>query len=336
MPNREKASEIEDAATVWAVKAERGLTGQDKAEFENWIDGDSRRLGAYVQAQAAWIHAERSAALGRMPEAQASEPEAYQIQQPQPEAQSRSLNRRMFLGGGGALAGSIAVAYAIGVDRYQTFESGIGEVRHLTLKSGAKLTLDTDTRVDVATSSNGRMLDLIRGNMFLNVPPSQEAVVVRTGGLFLETMQGAFSLQNLLQTQLTALVTNGSVIVAQSVRLFGQKHTVRINEGHVLTLSPNDPLTEEDVRQLPNSQQADMLAWRDGMLSFGGELLVDAVRSFDRYGPTRIVVADSSLARQKVIGLFKADDPSGFAMAVAASFGGIVTSQGNIIRISAK
>lgn len=60
-----------------------------------------------------------------------------------------------------------------------------------------------------------------------------------------------------------------------------------------------------------------------------------AVRAFDRYGRWRIVIASPELARQQITGLFKADDPVGFAHAVAASFGGDVSTQGNVIRISA-
>src|SRR3546814_8218000 len=69
MPKREHASEIEDAATVWAAKAERGLTEPERVALDQWLEGDSRRLGAFVRAQAAWIHAERANALGEMPAA---------------------------------------------------------------------------------------------------------------------------------------------------------------------------------------------------------------------------------------------------------------------------
>lgn len=335
MPHREQASEIEDVATVWAAKAERGLTIEERAELDQWLEGDSRRLGAFVRAQAAWIHAERAMALGRMPEAEEMPAtETPSVDEPRP----RTLSRRMVLAGsGGALAASLAAAYVIGSDRYRTLESGVGEIRHIALKGGATLTLDTDTRVDVALSSNDRKLDLVRGKLFLNVIREQEfAFIVRAGDLALEMAEGAFSLQSLANAPIMALVTEGRLVAAQSRGIFGQRRAVTIERDHALTLSPDDQLAVGAVRPVAAVQREQLLAWRDGMLAFGGESLADAVRAFDRYGPARIVVVDPELARQKVTGLFKADDPRGFATAAAASFGGMVTNQGEVIRISTR
>ena len=333
MPSREHASEIDDAATVWAAKAERGLTEADKADFDLWIEGDSRRLGAYVRAQAAWIHAERAAALGQMPD-----PADVAVVDPSyaEELQPRAHSRRMVLGGGGIIAASIAAAYVVGFDRYHTLESGVGEVRHIALRGGTTLTLDTDTRVDVALSSNDRKLDLVRGRLFLDVARSEGLpLIVRAGGLVVETADGAFALQSLLKAPIMALVSEGRIVVTQSGGFFGPKRTVTVDKGQALTLASNEALVANKVLPIAAAQQAQLLAWRDGILSFGGDLLANAVRAFDRYGSARIVV-DPILGQQKVTGLFKADDPRGFATAVAASFGGIVTSQGDVIRISPK
>jgi transmembrane sensor len=336
MPHREPASEIEDAATIWAAKAERGLTESERAELDQWFDGDSRRLGAYVRAQAAWIHAERAVALGGMPEPAATPLEEVHVPEVE-ETPPRSFSRRMMLGGGGALAASVAAAWLIGVDRYRTLESGIGEIRHIALKNGATLTLDTDSRVDVALSSSDRKLDLVRGKMFLTVTRSQESpLIVRAGGLMLETVEGAFGLQNLVTAPISVLVTEGRLLVSQSPGMFGQRRSLALEKDHVLTLSAKRQLLASDIRPVAAAQREQFLAWRDGMLSFGGEALADAVRAFDRYGPARIAVVDPDLAQQKVTGLFKADDPRGFATAIAASFGAIVTVRGDVIRISTK
>lgn len=334
MPDREHPSEIDDAATVWAAKAERGLTAEDRAELDQWLEEDSRRLGAFVRAQAAWIHAERAAALGRMPEPEeAPLVEASPLDEPRP----RTLNRRMVLGGGGALAASVAAAYMFVSGRYRTLESGVGEIRHIALKGGTALTLDTDTRVDIAASSNDRKLELVRGKLFIDVTRRQELpLTVYVRDLILETAEGAFGLQSVVKAPMIALVTTGKLVVSQSQGMFGQKRTITVERDHALTLFADERLLASAVRPVAAPQQEQLLAWRDGMLSFGGETLADAVRAFDRYGPTRILVVDPELARQKVTGLFRADDPRGFATAVAASFGGVVTSQSEVVRISAK
>lgn len=334
MPDRETASDIEDAATTWAAKAERGLTADDRQALDQWLEGDSRRLGAFVRAQAAWIHAERAVSLGEMPE-----PEDAPPLEPVAEAhpRRRAPDRRMVLGGGVALAAAFAGAYVVGSGRHHTLESGVGEIRRLALKGGTVLTLDTDTRVDIAVSSQDRRLELVRGKLFVDAAAEQERpLIVRAGDLVLETLDGSFGLQNLGKAPIMALVTEGKLIVSQSRGMFGIKQAVTVEKDHALTLAFNERLADDDVRPVAAPRQAQLLAWREGMLSFGGELLGDAVRAFDRYGPVRIIVADPGLARQRITGLFKADDPRGFATAVAASFGGVVESQGDTLRITAK
>ena len=216
-------------------------------------------------------------------------------------------------------------------------ESGVGEIRHIVLKDGTTLTLDTDTRVDVTRSSNDRKLELVRGKLFLDVAKLQGApLIVRAGSLVLETAQSAFGLQSLGKDPIVTLVTKGKLIASQSGGILGRKRTVTIEKDHALTLASDGMLDVGGVRPVAAAQQAQLLAWRDGMLSFGGERLADAVRAFDRYGSRRIVVADPELGRQRITGLFKADDPQGFATAVATSFGGVVTSRDEIIQISSK
>jgi transmembrane sensor len=334
MPDRKKASDIEDVATAWAAKAERGLSPEESAELDLWLEEESRHLGAFVRAQAAWIHAERAKVLGRMPEDE--ETVLHQALSDEP-ARSRTLTRRMVVGGGGALAASIAAACVFGLDRYRTLESGIGEIRHIAFDGGTTLTLDTDTRVDVTLSSHDRKLALVRGKLFLDVTRLQELpFVLKVGSFLFETVEGAFSLQSLANAPVVALVAKGLLKVSQSQGMFGERRTVAVASDHAITLPFDQEMRARDVRPVAAAQREQFLAWRDGMLSFGGELLADAVRAFDRYGSTRIVVVDAGLARQKVTGLFKADDPRGFATAVAASFEGVVTSDGDVIRISAK
>jgi len=340
MPEPKTPAEIEDIATGWVAKVERGLTPEEQTALDDWLQTNSRHLGAFVRAQAAWIHAERATALGTMPVAQAA---------PEPEVvvpgavpledgfERRQPNRRRFIAGGGAIAASVAAAYFVGSDRHRTLESGVGEIRHLTLQGGTILTLDTDTRIDIALSSADRLLELVRGKIFLSVMQRQETpLIVRVGNLALETVEGAFGLQNLTASSVVALVTEGRLIASQSQGMFGQKRSVAVEKDHALSLSPNAQLVGGDVHPVAAPQREQLLAWRDGMLSFGGETLADAVRAFDRYSTTRIVVVDPGIARQKVTGLFKADDPRGFARAVAVSFGGVVSVRGDVVQISAK
>lgn len=334
MPNREKASEIEDVATEWVARAERGLGAEERVELDAWLEGDSRRLGAFVRAQAAWVHAERAAALGKMPDGEPIELiGSTEVQSPT----ARRVSRRLVLGGGGAMAASVVAAGLLGWQRYRTLESGVGEIRHITLADGSGLTLDTDTRVDIAMGSNDRSLILRRGKLFLDVAGSSVAsITVGVGNLLIETTKCAFELQSLLNAPVVALVTQGALSVSQSGGLFGSRRNLTVTEGHALSVPSEGQLSAGNVRSIAASNAAKLLAWRDGMLSFGGETLGEAVRQFDRYSAQRITVLDPNLGRQRITGLFKADDPKGFAMAIAASFGAVVNANGNELQLNLK
>lgn len=339
MADRQRAADIDDAAIIWAARSERGLNEAERAELDQWLEADPRRLGAFVRAQAAWIHAERAAALGAMPEGIVREdggPQAGMPQEVERPMPSRP-DRRMVLGGGAAIAASLAAVAWVRRAPPRTLESGIGEIRKLLLADGTTLLLDTDTKVEIEAGSSERRLTLTRGRVFLDVVRhAAAALVIDVGGLALDMAEGAFGIEAMAERPVVALVIKGTLGVSQSDGLLRSPVRRVVGEGRELSLAPGASLRTAGLRALAPAARDRLLAWRDGMISFGGEALATAVRAFDRYGPVRIVIADPDLARQKITGLFRADDPRGFAATVAASFGGIVVSQGEVVRILAK
>jgi transmembrane sensor len=73
------------------------------------------------------------------------------------------------------------------------------------------------------------------------------------------------------------------------------------------------------VAALPVAELHRELAWRDGRIAFEGEALGQAAAEFARYSDVRIVIADPELGREEIAGLYQANDPVGFAKAVALS-----------------
>ena len=227
-------------------------------------------------------------------------------------------------------------ATAIGWRRYHTLESGLGETRHIVLAGGTLLTLDTDTQVDIEAGSDDRSLILRRGKLFIEaLAEGKSPIALGVGNLLMQTTRGAFSAQSLTDEPIIALVTTGILAVSQSAGTFEPTRTLSVAQGQTLIVDPRRKMSASDVQQVEATKIAQLLAWKDGMLSFGGEALGDAVRSFDRYSAARIVV-DPGLARERVTGLFRASDPQGFASAIAASFGAVVNVRNNVISLSLK
>src|SRR3546814_2954910 len=100
------------------------------------------------------------------------------------------------------------------------------------------LTLDTDSRVDVALSSNERKLSLVRGKAFLDVTRWQKnPVIIQAGSLLLQMAKGAFGLQNLVDMPVVALVTEGRLLISQSPSFFGRERKLTLEKDHALTLA---------------------------------------------------------------------------------------------------
>lgn len=336
MPDQRTAAEIDNAAADWVAKAERGLTPEEQASLDQWLDASSRHLGSFVRAQAAWIHAERATALGAMPEGTLEEAVPGAADRETAEGRATvdrgGIDRRKLLAGGGALAASIAAGFFL-IDRARVIESGVGEVRRLVLAGGTALTLDTSTRVEIESGSDDRKLKLVEGRLFLDVPDGGlRLLMVEGGGLIMEMAGGAFAIQSLIDAPLTALVTRGNLLVSQG-GLFRKRAELTLKSGQFLTRPVNSDLASDQIAPIDDKRRDQLLAWRDGMLAFGGETLAQAVRAFDRYGTTRIIIADADLARQPVTGLFSARDPKGFADAVGASFGATAIQRGDVIRL---
>ena len=77
------------------------------------------------------------------------------------------------------------------------------------------------------------------------------------------------------------------------------------------------------------------LAWREGMLSFNGDTLSVAAAQFLRYSDVRIMIDDPLVGSRRIVGLYSANDPIGFARSVALSLGLAVEQEGNDVWLRA-
>jgi transmembrane sensor len=76
------------------------------------------------------------------------------------------------------------------------------------------------------------------------------------------------------------------------------------------------------------------LAWRSGMIDLNGTSLSEAADEFNRYNQRQIIIADPAVADEQFDGLFRINDPQGFAQAVKASLNvGVDESDSRVIRL---
>lgn len=306
---------IDSEATEWAVRSHaRALSAEEQAELDTWLEADPRHRGAFLRASAAWMDLDRLAALSGT----SGLAQAVQASQPESQPEPAPLARRRW-----AVAASIALVLVGAIPAWwvhshrNVYVSQVGEVRHVDLADGSNMVLNTETRATVQYDDAHREIDLAKGEGFFQVAKDPvRPFVVRTGAISVRAIGTVFSVKA-THHRVDVTVTQGMVELVDDS-----------NPEHVLRrrLGANEHATVEEthrfeVQHLDDSEVSRRLGWRDGLLDFEGQSLLEAVGEMNRHNSKHIVVDDPLLAARPVVGQFLASDPAGFATTVAVALG---------------
>ncbi|HEX6859960.1 MAG TPA: FecR domain-containing protein [Caulobacteraceae bacterium] len=292
------SARIDDAAAEWAARADAGaLSPTDAHALDAWLAEDPRHLGAYARASAVLAHFDKAKALG--PDFEAP---------PQPRV-SRRAAFSAIAATLAVTAGAGAITYAYVFRRYATKQ---GEMRRVALPDGSTVTLNTASEVIVDYTGDKRTVRLTRGEALFDVATGAAPFVVEAGGVRLRARKANFNVRQREGRQVEVLVCDGVV------NLDGGGKIARLPKATLAYARPAAPVS---ARAVDGDDVSRKLAWREGMIAFHGETLAEAAGEFARYSGDRILIDDPEVARRTVVGLFVANDPQGFAKAVATSFG---------------
>ncbi|MET3663569.1 FecR domain-containing protein [Caulobacter sp. 1776] len=326
MAERDTSRDIDQAASEWTARLDRGpLSPRTEAAFQAWLDGDPRRKGAMLRAQAVSMMSESAQALG---------PDFDPASFAEPR-RPRFSRRQALAWTGGALATASLVALGVGTAAAGTvISTERGEIRMAPLKDGSTVLLNTDSRIRVRYDEGQRFVTLLRGEAYFAVARDEtRPFVVEVNGRRLRTTQAGFRVRKLDQDPVDLLVNQGRVAVS-TPNLGGAPLVVTANTR--LALSDAGHRLAEHPRPIAPEAVTRDLAWREGKLAFEGETVRQAAAAFARYSDTRIEINDPALAREPVTGLFAANDPVGFSRAVARVFDARLEQAGDRVILARK
>jgi transmembrane sensor len=327
MSERDTSRSIDEKAADWIARLDRGpLTDEESQAFEAWLNGDPRRRGALLRADAVSMLSESARALGPQ-----FEPRQFAVQA---EPVVPAFSRRSLLGwvGAGGVAAASLVALGVGAPAAGAITTGLGEVRRVTLDDGSTVMLNTETRVEVRYSESERRVDLLEGEAYFTVVPDpRRPFLVESDGARLRAARAALRIRNLAGQPLDILVDEGRAALAVPGR--SEPVLLKANMRYLLPMGGTTVSTMSPEGVSPDLVSRE-LAWREGKIAFEGERLDQAAAQFARYSRTRIEIEDPDLAREPVTGLFSASDPVGFGQAVADIFDAKVEHRGNVVVLS--
>jgi transmembrane sensor len=303
-PVPQTAHEIDAAAADWAARADRGLSPDDAQTLEAWLAGDVRRVGAYAKARAVMLYTDRAQALGRT-----YDPEAFRA------ANTPARPSRRLVIGGTAAAAVAAAVFGVGMRlKPVVYSTRRGEVRVISLQDGSIITLNTASKVAVSYSNRQRDVKLVEGEALFDVAHDKaRPFVVAAGDTHVRAVGTSFTVSHIGATPVQVLVREG-VVEVNRAKLAAPVRAA----ANTRVLAPIQAVSVESAA-VPAAEVGRALAWREGRIAFEGETLAQAALQFSRYSDIRIVIADSATANEEITGLFQANDPVGFAQAVATS-----------------
>ena len=312
MSIQENARAVADQAAEWATRIDSGSVdpGTDES-LRRWLEADPRRGGALLRAEAALSFIDRGRALAGVV----------------PKLDARPIwIRRKLMFAGAALAAGLAAVVVLMPTSHQ-YGTTLGEVRQVPLTDGSVIAINTQSAVEIAMHPNVREVTLTRGEAwFLVAHDRMRPFVVSAGRVRVRAVGTAFSVRR-HEGGADVQVTEGMV---ETWTVGEEDRRVQVAAGSRAYVAEYEPPTP--IRASADIERS--LAWREGQIVLEGETLDEAVAQFNRYNARKLMISDPGLAKERLVGQFRATQPLNFAAAVATTLGATVVEEGDIIRLS--
>ncbi|MFC4312464.1 FecR family protein [Steroidobacter flavus] len=311
-------------ATAWQVYFESsGLESSD--EFVAWLNASNDNATAWDQVRGAWSlldEHETSDAGAELRRLALADADAAQASKP----------RRWWssIGAGQRIAAAALVVMMVGalttwgLTRPETYRTSMGERRVVTLSDDSRITLDSNSEVQVRYSKERRTLFLSHGQARFDVAhDTSRPFSVKARGQQVIAVGTSFNIDT-LGPELRVTLLEGRVVVApQSAQVdVASLRDQIINAGTIIT-SGSAPFVQlaagEQLAlragatpEVAPVSAADVSAWESGHLVFDDESLASVIERMSHYSSQRLLIADPRIANLRITGFFNAGDTAGF------------------------
>lgn len=318
-----------EQAAAWLMRLHDGpIALEEELELELWLEAHPANREALTDLARVWRMAGEAAELPGPVAARADALTALSRAARQASHPRRWALRHAL----GALAACLVLVIAISVyfnPGGETYRTGIGERRIVTLKDGSRLSLDAASAVEVRYDAERRALRLLAGRGRFEVAKDPRRPFAVTAGDRMVVATGtAFSVE-LLQAEMRVVLYQGSVSVLEDSPVDqAPRHVLLQDRGNIpaeRVLVPNTalivPTGPSAPARLAPVDIARSASWEQGQLVFSDEPLGVAVERVNRYSHTRLAIDDPATAALPVSGTFNAGDTDGFVDGVATLYG---------------
>jgi transmembrane sensor len=336
-----RAEDIEAAAAAWFEKREwSDWDAAAEVALEAWLSESTAHRIAFVRLEAAWERAERLKALGpgvpsghvpmRTSFGIASETSAIPQSGVAPAARQEvreiawSGRLKWTIGAASLAVVLMLVSWYQSVARWQIYGTPMGTIAPVALADGSRITLDSNTKIQVALDADQRLVRLDQGAALFEVArdPSRP-LIVEVGNTRVTAIGTEFSVRRDLD-EITVLVKEGRVRVEGDRRHAGSQAMELEAGGEAVTHTGEIAIEHKGLDEVGRA-----LSWREGYLEFQETPLPQAVAAFNRYAVKRIEIEDPRLNSIRIGGRFRCMDAEAFLALLQQGFPVAVTRDGN-------
>jgi transmembrane sensor len=317
------SEEIQDAASVWLSRRDRGLTAAEQDAYLEWLYRNPDHGRAIVQLERVWV------TLNKLEQWR---PAHSAIPNPDLLAPRRH-SRLYWLSTALSAAAAIIMAFYVWSPARQAPAAPHREAiihpgpEKMTLADGSIVELNQGAKVDVRFTPGERHVRLLAGEAHFTVAHNADRpFFVDTGKVSVRAVGTAFSV-SLATSEVAVLVTEGRV---QVIEQGAGSEEQGADNAPPLFLSANQravvSLTEATaaaptVQEISPAELERSLSWQAMRLEFVDMPLGDVVAEFNRYNRQRLTVANDETAAILVAGNFRADNVEAFVRLLDSSFG---------------
>ncbi len=318
-------SRIDEEATSWLTKLDRGLSQEEADDFFDWLSGDPMHEERFKIAKSNWKALDNLAALKNDPE----------IADDLGGVELSPRRKWLWVAAVAAIAASFVFTIIVnepsipGQDQPHMLRLSYNEDNRYRLEDGTLVKLAETSGVLVSYSNDERRVFLESGECFFDVARDPERpFIVSAGGVEVSALGTAFNV-SFDQGKLQVVVTEGRVAITKNLPDSGNDLTEAIpvpatyldrNQSVVIPVL-EDLGREPVITDLEPQEVRDLLKWQHGLITFKSEPLRNTVNEFNQLNETQLIIVDPGLENILISGTFRSDNLHGFVKALEVGFG---------------
>lgn len=289
------AKDVRACASEWLERrVSEDWSNKDQAELDAWLAESVAHKVAYMRVSAAWDKADRLVVLHNAP---------FRPAFVSPRKGTFSASFRI-------AAALIALsAIGIGATQYfskpdgETYATGVGGRKTITLVDGTRIELNTATALQIVLKGDQRNVVLDKGEAFFQVTHDASRPFTVTVGNHRITDLGTEFVVRRDASDVRVSLVEGRAQFERTDSATASKPAVLLPGDVVVATANTFTVTRKPVRELNET-----LAWRRGALIFFHTSLAEAAEEINRYNKQKVVIADTDAARLQINGTFPAND----------------------------